>query len=79
VLGLVFRSTVVSVGAGALAGVALTLALNKVMASWAAESSRDPLLLFAAICALSLVATLACAIPAWRAAGVDPMTAIRYE
>jgi predicted permease len=79
VLGIVFRSTVVSVGGGILAGIVLTVALNKVMASWAAESSRDPLLLFAATCLLSLVATLACAIPAWRAAGVNPMKAIRYE
>lgn len=79
VLGIVFRSTVMSVGGGMVAGIALTVALNKVMASWAAESSRDPLLLFAATCLLSLVATLACAIPAWRAAGVNPMKAIRYE
>ncbi len=68
-----------SVGGGILAGVVLTLALNKVMASWAAESSRDPLMLLAATCVLSLVATLACALPAWRASGVDPMKAIRYE
>jgi predicted permease len=79
VLRIVFNSTVVSVGAGIVAGVILTLALNKVMASWAAESSRDPLLLFAATCVLSLVATLACALPAWRASGIDPMKAIRYE
>jgi predicted permease len=79
VLRIVFNSTVVSVGGGILAGIVLTLALNKVMASWAAESSRDPLLLFAAACVLSLVATLACAVPAWRASGVDPMRAIRYE
>jgi predicted permease len=79
VLGLVFRSTVVSVGSGVFAGIVLTLALNRVMAAWAAESARDPLLLFGAICVLSLVATLACVIPAWRAAGIDPMTAIRYE
>jgi len=79
VLGIVFRSTVASVGAGMVAGVALTLALNRVMAAWAAESSRDPLLLLAATCVLSLVATVACMIPAWRAAGVDPMKAIRYE
>jgi putative ABC transport system permease protein len=79
VLGIVFRSTVASVGVGIIAGVVLTLALNKVMATWAAESSRDPLLLLAATAVLSLVATAACMIPAWRAAGVNPMTAIRYE
>lgn len=79
VLGIVFRSTVASIGAGIVAGITLTLALNKVMASWAAESSRDPLLLLGATFVLSLVATFACMIPAWRAAGVNPMTAIRYE
>ena len=79
VLWLVFNSTVVNVGAGIVAGVALTLALNKVMASWAAESSRDPLMVFAATGLLLLVATLACALPAWRATGLDPMNAIRYE
>ena len=79
VLGIVFRSTVASVGTGIVAGVALTLALNRLMASWAAESSRDPLLLLGATAVLSLVATIACMIPAWRAAGVNPMTAIRYE
>jgi putative ABC transport system permease protein len=79
VLRIVFNSTVLSVGAGIVGGVILTLALNKVMASWAAESSRDPLLLFAATCVLSLIASMACFIPAWRASGVDPMKAIRYE
>jgi ABC-type antimicrobial peptide transport system permease subunit len=69
----------VSVGAGIVAGVILTLALNKVMASWSAESVRDPLLLLGATFLLSTVASLASAFPAWRAAGVNPMTAIRYE
>jgi len=79
VLSIVFRSMVLSVGGGIAAGVALTLALNRVLASWAAESSRDPMMLLAATCLLALVAALACALPARRAAGVDPMTAIRYE
>jgi predicted permease len=79
VLRIVFTSTVVSVGGGILSGVLLTLALHKVMANWAVESSRDPLMLLAATCVLSLVATFACAIPAWRASGVSPMKAIRYE
>jgi len=50
-----------------------------VLASWASESSRDPLLLLAATFVLSLVATCACVLPAWRAARVNPMTAIRYQ
>jgi putative ABC transport system permease protein len=79
VLGLVFRSTVASVGVGIIAGVVLTVALNKVMASWSAESVRDPGLLIGATLMLSVVATLASILPAWRAAGVDPMAAIRYE
>ncbi len=79
VLGIVFRSTVTSVVTGIAAGVLLAIVLNKVMASWAAESVRDPLLLLGATFALSVVATLACILPAWRAARIDPMTAIRYE
>ena len=79
VLRLVFRSTFASVGAGILSGVILTFALNKVMATWSAESVRDPMLLLGATFTLALVATLASLFPAWRAAGVNPMTAIRYE
>ncbi|HUH61894.1 MAG TPA: ABC transporter permease [Terracidiphilus sp.] len=78
-LGIVFRSASVSVGSGIVAGIVLTLALNKVMAHWAAESSRDPLMLLASAVMLALVAAVACALPARRAASVDPMTAIRYE
>jgi len=79
VVRIVFRSTAITVGAGILAGVTLTVALNRVLAAWSAESAHDPLLLAAAIAVLALAATAACALPAWRAAGVDPMTAIRYE
>ena len=74
-----FDSTALSVGAGVLSGIVLTFALNRVMANWAVESSRDPLLLLLATFVLSLVATVACAIPASRAARTSPMTAIRYE
>jgi ABC-type antimicrobial peptide transport system permease subunit len=37
------------------------------------------MLLAASALTLTLVAAIACALPARRAAGVDPMTAIRYE
>jgi predicted permease len=82
VLRIVFASTVVSVGTGVAAGLALSLGLSTVMAHWSQDahvSSRDPLLLAASTLTLMLVAAIACAIPARRAAEVDPMTAIRYE
>ncbi len=78
-LSIVVHSMLVTVGPGILMGFGLTLALNKVMATWATESTRDPLLLIASAVALGLVAALACLLPARRAAAVNPMTAIRYE
>jgi predicted permease len=79
VLGIVFASTVTSVGSGIAAGIVLTLAFNKIMARWAEGSSRDPLVLLAVTLLLSLVAVIACSGPARRAVEVDPMTALRYE
>jgi putative ABC transport system permease protein len=79
VLRIVFTSTVVSVGSGILAGIVLTLALQKILAQWAEGSSRDPLILLAVVVVLGAVATIACALPARRASRVDPMTALRYE
>jgi predicted permease len=79
VLRIVFASTVTSVGSGIVAGIVLTLALNKVLARWAEGSSRDPLVLLVVTVLLSVVATIACSGPARRAVKVDPMTALRYE
>jgi putative ABC transport system permease protein len=79
VLAIVFRSMLRSVGGGIVAGMVLTLALNRLMAAWAAESSRDPLMLVGSAVVLASVAALACAFPARRAAEVDPIKAIRYE
>ena len=79
VLQIVFTSIVGSVGSGILLGVVLTLALNKVLAKWAEGSSRDPLILLGVTILLGVVAMIACTVPAKRAVGVDPMTALRYE
>lgn len=79
VLQIVFTSILGSVGSGIMLGVVLTLALNKVLAKWAEGSSRDPLILLAVTVLLGVVAMIACSLPAKRAVGVDPITALRYE
>jgi predicted permease len=78
VLRIVFASTVVSVGCGMVAGLVLTLSLQRLLLHWAEGSSRDPLVVVAAALLLSLVAAVACAVPARRASRVDPVTALRY-
>src|ERR1017187_4443387 len=79
VLRIVFRSTLVSVGSGIVAGVALALALNTILERWAKGNSGDPFILVAGVLLLSFVSVIACAIPAWRASQADSMTALRSE
>jgi putative ABC transport system permease protein len=79
VLKMVFASMAVSVGSGLLAGIVLTLALSNALAHWAEGSSRDAVVLLSATVLLSAVAAFACAGPARRASGTDPMAALRYE
>ncbi|HWE83853.1 MAG TPA: ABC transporter permease [Terracidiphilus sp.] len=82
VLRLVLTSMVGSVAIGAGLGLILSFALSRLMAHWSPESqasSRDPILMLAASLTLLLVTLLASAIPARRAAAVDPAIALRYE
>jgi predicted permease len=79
VLHIVFASTVGSVGCGIGVGLALTLALNTILAHWAKGNSRDPAILLAGAFLLSVASGIACAIPAWHACKVDPMIALRCE
>jgi predicted permease len=79
VLRIVFASTLVSVGSGVAAGLALAVGLNQVLETWAAANGRDPLILLAGTLLLGAVSGIACAIPARQASQVDPMNALRYE
>jgi predicted permease len=79
VVTLVLGSTAAMLAAGVAVGLTLSIILNRVVSSWAGGSSRDPLTLIAAACILFLVAGIACVLPAWRAASIDPMRALRVE
>ena len=68
VMRVVFASTLGSVGIGILAGLALTLAMNTILAKWAQGNSHDPMLLLAGTLLLSYRIRGCLRLPAWRAA-----------
>ena len=79
VLLIVFRSAAMSVAAGVLAGVMLTISLHRVFTRWIQGSSLDALILVGVILLLVATSGLSCFIPARRASSVDPTVALRYE
>ena len=79
VIRLVLSSTAVTLGVGIAVGIGLSVMLSRLITSWAGGSPRDPLTLLGAALGLAVVATLACILPAWRAASIDPMRALRTE
>jgi predicted permease len=79
IMRLVLRSVAGTVGTGIAFGLALAIALNRIVSHWVQGSSRDPLVLAAVAVLLSCIALLACLWPARRAATVDPMRVLRTE
>lgn len=79
VMRIVFASTVVSVGGGIAAGLALTLMMSRIVERWAGGNARDPMILTVGALLLSLVAMIACMAPARQASKVDPIVALRFE
>ncbi len=79
VVQLVLQSSLLTVSAGALAGLTLSLVLGKLLATSAHARVRDPVMLLWVSAVLLAISTLACLYPAWRAASIDPIKAIRTE
>ena len=79
VFRIVLSSTALNVGGGLAAGILLSIAFDKLSTKWVTESSRDPLILAGVTLLLGIAATLACLVPARRAASTDPMQALRYD
>jgi predicted permease len=78
VLELVVRRGVTLAAVGAVAGLVGVLAAGRVVASLMfATSAHDPLVLGTAVSLVCIVGALASAIPGWRAAHLDPATALR--
>jgi predicted permease len=80
ILGLVLRQglawVVIGVAAGAVGSVALASVLRSLV--WDVDTI-NPLALLASAAIVALAATAACLLPAWRAARVDPIVALRSE
>ena len=80
VRGMVMRQVGRMTLVGGTVGLILAIGLGRLAGSLLFEiQSADPLVMIAAVSALSLVALAAGAIPAWRASRIEPMRALRYE
>jgi len=66
-----------AIGGGAAGIVASVWLLPPLRAMLYGVSAIDPLALGAAVAAMTIVALLAAAVPAWRASTVDPLSLLR--
>jgi putative ABC transport system permease protein len=80
ILALVSSQAMVAVGGGLAAGIAASLAVNRVLDTFlVGVSPSDPVALMGTTVLLIVCAALGCLIPAARAARTDPAKAIRYD
>jgi ABC-type antimicrobial peptide transport system permease subunit len=80
VLNLVLRQGIALAIVGAVMGIGVALVMTRYLASMLYDvRANDPLTMIAVAVLLTLVALVACYIPARRAMRVDPMVALRYQ
>jgi ABC-type antimicrobial peptide transport system permease subunit len=77
---LVLRDGLLPAATGAVAGVAFTFASARLVSSLLFQvSPYNPALAAGAVCVLLAAGTVACMLPAHRAASIEPMQALRAE
>ena len=80
ILGLILREGIALALAGLALGLASAIVLSRLLTRLLyGITPNDPVTYGVATVLVGGVALAACAIPAWRAARVDPMVALRYE
>jgi putative ABC transport system permease protein len=80
VLGIVLRYAGVLMAAGMAIGIAVALAVGKLLTAQLFEiKSTDPATYALVAAVLGAAALPACVVPAWRAVRVDPLDALRNE
>ena len=79
ILKLILRQGLVIVAVGLILGVMAALAVGRVVGNFLTVSPMDPVTYLTVSALLTIVALVACYVPARRAMQVDPMVALRYE
>jgi ABC-type antimicrobial peptide transport system permease subunit len=73
------QAAVLAIVAGLFAGLALSVGLDKVVAQWTIGNLNDPVVLVAVSLVLLVVTMMSAAIPANRAASIQPADALRID
>jgi ABC-type antimicrobial peptide transport system permease subunit len=73
------QRAVLAVVAGLFAGLALSVGLNTVVARWSVGNLNDPVVLVAVSVVLFAATMMSAAIPANRAASIQPPDALRID